>query len=568
MTTVLISGETREAPATGAHNAHITTDLETFAPVVPPYLSEDVAALLDGTRFARVAAARSQALPGVLIGSYFDDYYFRIHLTPRVMALGNLLQTELRTIDVWNGWPAHPVALGSVTTTGGDGITVTAPGALPMTFAPLQERLWDVTVDLTGPPVIDASIRYDFGGDGALDTVITGNRLIVWCLPPDWANGVLERLAWLTEILQARSGEPQKRGLRLAPRRTFEFDVLAEGQQRRLLDAMLADWSGRVWGLPIWPDGQLLGTSVAGGATTIPVNTTDLDFSDGGLALLWNSVSDWEVIEVDTVAADHLVAMRGLLKNWARGARIWPMRTARLGSDAEQQLWNDAAGTVHPSFTLVEPSDWPASWLGPTYRGLPVFELRPDEGTDPSATYPRSIEPLDNDTGIPVVIDWAGVAYRSPAHHWILAGRAARAAFRSLLYAFKGQLKNAWMPSWLSDLQLVEPVASASAVLIIEWAGYTRFGKQQINRRDIRIELLNGTVLYRRIIASIEIDAATEQLVLDATIGLDITPATVRVISFMALSELGSDAIEIQHETDADGIAVSALSMKAIKRDV
>ena len=34
--------------------------------------------------------------------TFLDDYYFRVHVKPGVIALGNLLSSQIRTVEVWS----------------------------------------------------------------------------------------------------------------------------------------------------------------------------------------------------------------------------------------------------------------------------------------------------------------------------------------------------------------------------------------------------------------------------------------------------------------------------------
>ncbi|WP_428999856.1 hypothetical protein, partial [Stenotrophomonas maltophilia] len=80
-----------------------------------------------------------------------------------------------------------------------------------------------------------------------------------------------------------------------------------------------------------------------------------------------------------------------------------------------------------------------------------------------------------------------------------LWGRAEHTWFRSLLYTLGGRRTPIWVPSYASDLKPVAAVAGGSTSLSVEWAGYTLFGKGQPNRKDVLIELRDGTKLCRRI---------------------------------------------------------------------
>lgn len=387
---------------------------------------------------------------------------------------------------------------------------------------------------------------------------------VPWPVPPDWSDGMRESLAWLTEILRAkRTGHSQHRALRLSPRRGFEFDVVATEQQRRVVDTLVFDRGVTTWALPIWPDVQRLTAPHAAAASTIACRTVGFDFSVGGQAMLWRGVNQFEVVTVAAIAAEGLTLAEPLLAAWPAGTQLYPVRPARLVSGAEERAWNDVTGKRRVSFQLIGPNDWPAVAPTVVYRGFPVLEHRPEESTDPTSGYDRAIEFVDQGTGAVAAFDMTGLAQRTSSHRWLMHGRAEQTSVRSLLYALQGRFAPVWVPSWSADLQLMSNVSAASSVVTVEWCGYTLFGRQQVNRRDIRIELKNGTAIHRRIVGSIEV-AGNEQLTFDAPLGIAVTPAQIRCICFMTLCTLASDEVEIEHETDADGVAICNLNFQAV----
>ena len=121
--------------------------------------------------------------------------------------------------------------------------------------------------------------------------------------------------------------------------------------------------------------------------------------------------------------------------------------------------------------------------------------------------------------------------------------------------------------SWTQDLKVVAPISSAATTISVQWAGYTLFGKGKHNRKDLRIELNNGTVFYRRISNAVEA-GANETLTLSSALGAAVTPGQIRCVSFMALCTLASDEIDLEHEADSDGVATSTRPWKAVVPDV
>ena len=390
---------------------------------------------------------------------------------------------------------------------------------------------------------------------------------VPWPVPPDWANGVRENLAWLTEILAARNGEAQKRELRQAPRRDFSFDVIADEQSRRVADALLFDQGGKVWTLPVWHDIQLLTVPAGLGDDTIACRTDGFEFVASGRAMLWSEVNTFEVVRIDSVEADALTLLDPLARDWPAGSRLYPVLYARSLINSEESAWTDVSGARNISFTIDEPCDWPAILPATIYRGYPVLDHHSEEGKDPTASHDRVLQSVDAGTGPVTYFDYVDAPFRVASHRWLLGTRAEHAAFRSLLYGLRGRMAVLWVPTMSADLRLAADIASGSTALVVEWAGYTVFSREQSNRRDLRIELFGGTVLYRRINNSVE-SGDTETLTLDAAPGVAIAPGQVRLISFMTLSELAADSVEIDHITDADGITLSAVSFRAVKHEL
>lgn len=391
----------------------------------------------------------------------------------------------------------------------------------------------------------------------------------VWPLPPNWDNGLTETLAWSTDVLQASATAISKhRQLLIAPRRGFAFEVLEGGQGRRVADALLAGYGGD-WLLPIWPDVQFLSGLVAG-EEFIVCETAGFDFAADAKALLWRAVNDWTVVDVAEVTDTGLALAAPLEADWADVMRLYPMRRARVHDSAEETLYSDDASKRTLSFDIADACDWPAldSDAIATYLGHPVVDVRPTETNDATASYSRLAQTVDYGTADPLVHDLPGLALRAQKSQWALGDRAAHTWFRSLLYTLCGRRSPIWVPSWASDLVPISAIAGGATTLTVEWAAYTLFGLGQVNRQDVRIELVDGTVLYRRIHAAVESDVSETLTFSSALSDSAILPGQVRAISFMALSTLASDSIEIEHATDASGLATATTGWQAVVADV
>ena len=491
-----------------------------------------------------------QALRGHKLPAYGGDLYERLHLSSSLLALGNVIGNQQRTITVWNAY-TRAQELSALTASNDEGLTMAGgPGALPYSFAALEEQVYTLTVGTDGPPTIDASYVWDFA---PYDLVlrVTGSRVTAWSFAPDWSSPILERLDWLTDVLQAYDASEQRSALRLAPRKTYEFESFFDAPTRRYAEAVLFGWGARVWALPVWPDGQDIGQDVPAGTTSLLIDTTTRDFEQGSLAIVMSSPREFEVLEVLSVAPSALTLKRPTSRDWGAGSMIYPARLARLQDQVRASRWTGGESYVRAVFTLDEPVDYVADAGAATHRGQPVLERRPNWTGGFDIDLARNLAELDPGTGRRFFDDEAKIAIPLQRMRFSMDGRQDCDAFRRLLYALRGRWRALWVPTWCDDLVLAELVSATQTFLDVEWCAYTLQIAQQPNRRDLRIELVDGTVLYRRVTASQELSQDRERLAIDSGLGRNVAPADVAKISFMALARLDSDSIELAHWTGA-----------------
>lgn len=555
------------SPAGGYANPCVSADLRSYGPFLgwPPAAPMDVGTATAAAMTHVIAAAHPLAINSNAAHSYMDDYYYRVHLRPDRLDLGQLSTAQQRSIEVWNAYIDQALTLTSVLASHAEGITVTAPGSFPFTFALNQSATWQVSVTPNGPGKIDATLAWLFA-DASQDVSleITGNRLTAWTVLPDWSSGITETLAWLTDVGESVNGSQARIPLRGDPRRQWEAGYIAYGTDRQLAESLLYGAAARQYVVPVWWDGDVLTTTLGAGSPSIPLATAGRDYAPGAQVLLWGSPTNYELVEVASVATNAVTLANPTVNIWPAGTRVWPCRTAALTDTPQLTRKNDRLIESTIRFEAREPCDWTAIAPATIYAGYPVLEVRPNETDDLSAQYARKLVTLDNQIALPDVDDFSGLAWPTQSHAWLLQGRADQAAHRSLLYFLAGRGQPVWVPSWQDDVTLTGPVASNATTLNVAWAGIARYLTLSPGRRRLRIELTNGTVLYRAVTAAAEVGQQSENLALDAALGVAVAPAQVRAISWMMLATLAADSVEIQHVTDGDGIATCVVSFAGV----
>lgn len=500
----------------------------------------------------------------------FLHWYQRVHLSITTLDLGNLVSSQSQVVRLFNGYVDRDITVADVAVTGGDGMALTAPGALPMTLATLQVRSWTLAVSTDGPPTIDASITWTITGLPSLTLAVIGARVTGWGWTPDWTDGIKERLSWLTDVLASPTGGEQRRKLRQWPVRTWSATVMAEGDDRTSMDLALYGWGQRTWALPIWSDVSWLSSALAAGAEAIGLDTRHLDYRAGGLVMIRGSDAQHnEVAEIQAVRDDGLDLVRPIQAAWPAGSRAYPVRLAMLTEQPKMSRKTDDLVSVEVNFRSMEPCDWPAVAPAALYRGVPVLEQPAEWSEDLSVQFERLLSSLDNNVNNPAITDLVGSGIALQQHAWLLDGRAERSAWRSLGYYLAGQQKTLWLPTFSSDIRLVAITAATSSALDIANVGYARFAAGgTTGRRHLRIELRDGTVIYRRVLGAAIINSASERLSLDSAVGVELYPGDVLRISWLQLMRSASDDLEINHLTDVDGAARASLMLRAVRDDL
>lgn len=503
---------------------------------------------------------------GAIQPMFGGDFYNRFHFSALAIELGNVVGEQQRTVTVWNAYRRARV-LEALTLDNAGGITVSGQPSPPLQFAPQQERTYTITIGTNGPPVILATITYDFDEGQSVSIELTGSRVTAWSWRPNWASSMVERLEWLTDVLQAYRGEEQLRSLRLNPRQFLEFGLLPDGQERRHMEAALWSLGSRVWAVPLWFDGLDLSAPVAIGATSIAISTSERNFRAGSFGmLLGESSRAFEIIEIEEVNPSELVLTRPTLQAWPVGTRLYPARAARIDQNVMLSRFTGRASDLRIRFEMVEPEQYTANAGGTTYRGYPVLTARPDWSEDPTTTYERKLALFDPGTGPAATEDEAEMPMVEHSMRWILDSRAEIDRHRKLAFALRGKAGRIWVPTWNDDLIVVAAIGDSALAIEVEWTGYTEYYQQDPNRRDIRIELVNGEVYYRRVTSSSVLEEGTERLVIDSALGVNVQPDDISQVSFIALSRQAGDAAEFSYFSG--DVAEVAATMRSPRNDV
>ena len=489
-----------------------------------------------------------RAISGLVAVSYFDDYYNRIHITPRAIDIGNLLSVQSRDVSVWNAWTT-PQLLSSIGESETLGLTESGVAA-PTTFAPLQESVFTVTVDTAGPVTIGAEYTFVFPSESPTLTV-TGNRVQVFGFSPNWAESPTEKLSWLTDVMLAEGGIEQRAGLRDAPRRvlTYSLDTL-DRHQTNVLETIMLGWQSRVWALPVWTERQDLTATLPAGSSTITCETDGYEFIADSLAILWRDYDSFEAVEVASVGAGSLTLTLPTVSEWPAGTRIYPVRLARMAARQKVERHTNYHVGGSFEFSITDNPAVTATDSGDVFGAYRVYGGHNNWAEPIETEFVRQLETIDYDTGIaPWVDDLSGMAAMLKSWNWLFVSRAEVVAFRQWLQARAGRLNPFWSISQAVDMEVVAPIGAASAEITIRNIGYHRQVAARADRRHVAIKTKTGAYYYRTITGTEEISATEEKLAIDSSLGVLLNVDDIESTRFLDLVRLETDDIEIQWHT-------------------
>jgi hypothetical protein len=377
---------------------------------------------------------------------------------------------------------------------------------------------------------------------------------------------VTEQLTWLTDVLQATTGPSQHRRLRTAPRTVFKFDGLETGRRRRWLEALLVSNGAGQWQAPLVMEAGALASDLSAASDTIDIDTTTRRFvADGHALLMGEDPQAFELVQIDSIAAGALTLVDDTVNAWPAGTRVFPVRRARLEGMPSLSRFTGDASPYQVQFRLEEPLEFTPNFGTASYRGLPVVEWQPVWTADPEWTPERQLSTEDEQTGNAEVFDLVGIPLGKQVMQCAAQGAAQIAAFRGLLFALCGRWSVAWVPSWTQDLRITAAVANGATTLDVEGPALSPW-PLQVNRRDIRIQLHDGTVLYRRVTAAVAHTATVDRLTLDGAIAIGFAASAVASVSFMALSRQDTD-VNLLRYWNHDTLQ-SELTFRAVASDV
>lgn len=475
------------------------------------------------------------------------DWFDRIHVVPRFVELGNILSPVTVDFDVYSSYLVGNHSWTNLINNLGAGISFTGLPTIPATLPPQGGYSFTMTVSPNGPAQINDTLDFVFDVY-TTEVPVTGSRIVVFPFRPQ--APLLERLQFRTNVMEAVDGSEQRVALRRAPRQQFDLTfVVRDGSQRQRIDNLMFDWQGRVFGLPMWHEQTELTSAATIGQTSINVGTTSFaDYRVGGLAIVITDDVTYDAVEITSIGASALNFASPLVNNHAKGAKVYPLRTAIAEGRMQIRRYVADGAELGVRFTVIDND----VSLGSTaaFATLNSKVLLDDNNFVDSTldeTLERRLTTIDNETGIPVQRTAWDHSKKSGGKVFFSRTFQRTWEVRQLLHALKGRQASFYMPNRSKDITAAIAPSNGSSTLTIENTGYAKYVQSRAPRNLIRVNLTNGTQIVRTVVSASELSPTQEQLTLNTTWSADIPLNTIDRIEIIELVRVDSDEVEFLH---------------------
>ena len=490
--------------------------------------------------------------PGHVDFGVRTDWFDRVHVVPRSVALGNILSPVVVDFDVYSSYLTGNRSWTNLINNLGSGVTFTGLPTIPATLPPQGGFSFTMTVSPNGPAQIDDTLDFVFDVY-TTEVPVTGSRIVVFPFRPQ--APVIERLQFLTQVMEAVDGSEQRVALRRAPRQQFDLTfVVRDGSQRQRIDNLMFDWQGRVLGLPVWNTPTSLTSATTVGQTSINVGTTSFaDYRVGGLAVIIQDDTTYDAVEITAIGANSLTFASPLTNAYASGTSVYPLRTAIAEGRMQIRRYVADGAELGIRFTTIDNDvDLASTAAFGTLNSKVLLDDNNFVDSTLDETLERRLTVIDNNTGVPVQRTSWDHSKKSSGKTFFSRTFQRTWEVRQLLHALKGRQVSFYMPNRSKDLTAVVAPSSGSSTLTVENTGYAKYVQSRAPRNLIRVNLTDGTQIVRTVSSASELSPTQEQLTLNTTWSASIPLNTIDRIEILELVRIDSDDIELVHSNSTE----------------
>lgn len=349
---------------------------------------------------------------------------------------------------------------------------------------------------------------------------------------------IVEKWKWKTDIIDCIDGSEERLFLRDNPR--LEVKMIIEPSQYggRYLNNLLYKNLRDDWLIPLWYEEQQI-SSITNGASTVTVDTDNVEFYAGGLFLIWDSPDNYEIAEISSFNSTT-ITLDGTVQNDYTAPYIVPCRYGRILGDPDRRT-NGYKNIFEINFESKDSKQISVST--PTqYNSNDIYvdEIFA-EGELISNAFLRQIYISDGDVGVFEQSSIWNKSKNSKTFKYIEQGLQNIHNLRKFLHRRRGKYLPFYQPSFEFNMNL-QSTGNITSAILIENDNY----KSYLNNIDhVAFYMNDGSWNFAQVTDSIVFDSDTDQLNISPSLNED--ASNVSYVSLLELKRLNTDDVEITH---------------------
>jgi hypothetical protein len=488
-----------------------------------------------------------------LFGQWFLD---QIWVTPVPVDFGDIPDDKNVDVTVFSTY-LDPVNFESVDIPV-SGLDITAPAGSPLfptSLPSFTDSIFTFTATQAGPQTFDDDMSFTVNGV-TFEVRTVGRRVLLLFAEPQ--NGGIEQLLWATDLMRSKDGKEQAFSLRLAPFSQIQYTLRHDGSldyQRMLVEALLVGGNPLLpYGMQLWYEAEKITSAAGSGDSTVNIDTRYMQVFAGDSFVFTTPNRVNVIAEIDSFTASTITFTQpvgtalplntyGMPVRFGHLAGTPQLTTARFNlQDTDIKLRTEA----DRDFSNVDANYFDFHTIESPAR--PIIRKRCLQGNSARGLIYRETQELDSVTGRLFVTG------TEPIGEWIsdvtvyCNSKAEIWAWREFLHSVRGSWGTFYLPSFQNDLPLNQRITLGGNTFEVPYMGVEAFLNAQAPYRDLRIQLDDGSVEYKRITDVTHNGNGTETITVDSVIGsAGFSEIADTMISFMRLCRIEGDTAQFTH---------------------
>ena len=481
--------------------------------------------------------------------SYKQDIYSQIFIIPYNIDAGNVSQNTVYRAVLWNA-TEQTQTLNSITEVGTQGILLR--GNPSGDVVPNGYFDYDVEVTTSGPSIIDANYSFNFDNFSSELTVV-GSRVVLFGFDINWVSPPKEVFSHYTDVRISYDGTEFRHNLTDNARMQLQYYYTLNDVDRMKLDGLLYSWADKVFLVPIYSQITYTIDPIVSGQNSARITLENTDIQEGMSILIGKNQEVGQIANVKEIIGDVVFFENEISKDFDANEFVIPLCQAYIGSTSSTSHQTDNLTEMTAIFDIKDDT-----MLTITnnidnfeeYEGMKILTQEPNRRITINRDYARLVDVVDYGSGVRARVS----KDKKPAivfnYTFECIGKTEINNLKAFFNNMLGMTEEFLVSSFTTDLQLADNIGQTETTLLVKNSGAGSYYLDEDQRSLIVIYLKNGQKFIREIINILGDTEDTEKVVIQQSLGQNVSIDEVNSIQFLSHARFNSDSLQFDFETD------------------